>query len=338
MDTLCRYFDCGVHFSEEVYGNIERVLGNRGFQMNELTRKQAMVPDKAAVILNGAGTAPCTWFEDGSGGVLVSMPGVPYEMKWLMSNEVVPRLKKKFHQDVFIKHQTCWVAGYPESALALKLTAFENRMPPFVKLAYLPQPGIVRLRLSAYNADETVAAETVASLQAELREILNGHIVTEGDKSIETVAGERLRAEGLTVGTAESCTGGAIASLLTSVPGSSDYFLGSIVSYANVLKHDILDVAEEDLIRHGAVSRRVVEQMAKGALKVLGCDYAIATSGIAGPGGGAPGKPVGTVWIAVAGAGKITAKEYHFTTHREVNIRRTVDVSLLMLLEELNRK
>jgi nicotinamide-nucleotide amidase len=334
LTTLCRYFDSGLHFSEEVYDNIKRIFAGRNFRMNELTRNQAMVPDKATVIRNGVGTAPCTWFED-DGGVLVSLPGVPYEMEWLMANEVIPRLEKRFRRDVFIRHQTCWVAGYPESELALELTAFENDMPPFVKLAYLPQSGIIRLRLSAYCDDEKKAVETLASLQKQLREILNGHIIAEEDKNIEVVAGERLRASGRTVGTAESCTGGAIASLLTSVPGSSDYYRGSIISYANELKHNLLGVSEDDLNRYGAVSRPVVEQMAKGALKTLGCDYAIATSGIAGPGGGTAEKPVGTVRIAIAGPGKVVSKEYHFTAHREANIHRAVNMSLLMLLEEL---
>jgi nicotinamide-nucleotide amidase len=332
--TLCRYFDSGLHFSEEVYENIKRIFAGRNFRMNELTRRQAMVPDKATVIRNGVGTAPCTWFEDGS-GVLVSMPGVPYEMEWLMSNEVIPRLEKRFRRDVFIRHQTCRVAGYPESELALKLTAFESDMPPFVKLAYLPQSGIIRLRLSAYCDDGKKAAETLASLQKQLREILNGHIIAEEDKNIEVVAGERLRAGGLTVGTAESCTGGAIASLLTSVPGSSDYYRGSIISYANDLKHDLLGVSEDDLNRYGAVSRPVVEQMARGARTALGCDYAIATSGIAGPGGGTAEKPVGTVWIAIAGPKNVASKEYHFAAHREANVHRAVNMSLLMLLEEL---
>jgi nicotinamide-nucleotide amidase len=256
-------------------------------------------------------------------------------MKWLMSNEVVPRLRKKFHRDVFIKHQTCWVAGYTESMLAIKLADFENNMPPFVKLAYLPQSGIIRLRLSAYADDEKKAGETVTSLQRQLKEILNGHIIAEEDKHIEILSGELLQAKGLTVGTAESCTGGAIASLITSAPGSSGYYLGSVVSYANEVKRNVLGVSENDLDQYGAVSRQVVEQMAKGALKVLGCDYAIATSGIAGPSGGTPEKPVGTVWIAVAGKEKVTSKEYHFTNQRELNIRYTVTTSLLMLLEEL---
>jgi nicotinamide-nucleotide amidase len=336
LNTLCHYFNSGMYFSEEVYENIKRIFEKRSYQMNELTRNQAIVPDKAVVIRNAMGTAPCTWFED-NGGVLVSMPGVPHEMQWLMSNEVVPRLREKFLRNVFIKHQTCWVAGYSESMLAIKLADFENRMPPFVKLAYLPQPGIIRLRLSVYAGDEKKAGETVALLQRQLNEILNGHIVAEEDRNIEILAGELLRSKSLTVGTAESCTGGAIAALITSVPGSSGYYLGSVVSYANEVKRNVLGVSEDDLVRHGAVSRPVVEQMAKGALKVLGCDYAIATSGIAGPDGGTPEKPVGTVWIAVAGKEKLTAREYRFTSQRELNIRHTVNTSLLMLLEELKK-
>ena len=336
LHALCRYFHSGLHFSEEVYENIKRIFGNRNYRMNELTRSQAMAPDKAVVIRNEMGTAPCTWFEDDA-GVLVSMPGVPHEMKWLMTSEVVPRLRKKFRRDVFIKHQTCWVAGYTESMLAMELTDFENHMPPFVKLAYLPQSGVIRLRLSAYADDEKKAAETVASLQKQLKEILNSRMIAEEDRPLEVLVGESLRSGGLTVGTAESCTGGAIASLITSVPGSSAYYLGSIVSYANEVKHRLLGVSGDDLARSGAVSRPIVEQMAQGALNVLGCDYAIATSGIAGPDGGTPEKPVGTIWIAVAGKGKVTAQEHHFTNRREPNIQRAVTTSLLMLLEELTQ-
>jgi nicotinamide-nucleotide amidase len=336
LKALCRYFNSGLHFSEEVYENIKSLFMKRDFRMNELTRNQAMVPDVATVIQNRAGTAPCTWF-DRDGGVLVSMPGVPGEMKWLMSNEVLPRLREKFHRDVFIKHQTCWVTGYTESMLAVQLADFEDGMPPFVRLAYLPQSGIIRLRLSAYAGNAEEAGETVALLQKQLREILNGHIIAEEDRNIEALAGERLRAGRLTVGTAESCTGGAVAALLTSVPGSSAYYLGSIVSYANEVKRNLLGVSEDDLNRHGAVSRPVVEQMAKGALMALGCDYAVATSGIAGPDGGTAEKPVGTIWIAVAcRAAEVVSREYRFTARREENIQRAVNMSLLMLLEALN--
>jgi nicotinamide-nucleotide amidase len=336
LKTLCEYFGTSLRFSEEVYAHIERMFWKRGFRMNELTRNQALVPEKATVIQNEAGTAPCTWFEQG-GGILVSMPGVPYEMKWLMENEVVPRLKNTFHRDLYIRHQTCLVTGIPEAALAIRLTDFENSLPPFVKLAYLPQSGIIRLRLSAYSDDGEKAEAAVAALQKQLEEILKGHIVAEEDKNIEVIVGDRLRSAGRTVGTAESCTGGAIASLLTSVPGSSDYFLGSVVSYANRVKQQLLGVSKSDLGKYGTVSRQVVEQMAKGALRVLGCDYSVATSGVAGPGGGTPGKPVGTVWIAVADKDTVISGEYHFTTVREQNIRRAVNTSLVMLLDLMKR-
>ena len=338
LKTLCRYFDATLRFSDEVYVNIEKLFNKNGRVMNELTRNQAMVPDKATVIQNAMGTAPCTWFER-DGGVLVSMPGVPYEMKWLMENEIVSRLKKKFNQDLYIKHQTCMVTGYSESALALKLTDFENNMPSFVRLAYLPQSGIVRLRLSAYYEDEKVAEESVAALTKQLEEILERDIIVEDDKGLEILVGEYLRSKKLTVGTAESCTGGTIASRLTSVPGSSDYYLGSIVSYANDVKQNMLGVSESDLKEYGAVSQQVVEQMAKGALKALDCDYAVATSGVAGPGGGTPDKPVGTIWIALANKEKVISKEYRFAiiTPRENNIQRATNFALLMLLEELKK-
>ena len=338
LKTLCRYFDSTLRFSDEVYANIEKLFMKNGRVMNELTRNQAMVPDKAIVIQNAMGTAPCTWFER-DGGVLVSMPGVPYEMKWLMENEIVPRLKKKFNRDLYIKHQTCMVTGYSESGLALKLTDFEDNMPSFVKLAYLPQSGIIRLRLSAYYEDKIVAEEAVIALTKQLEEILEGDIIVEEDKALEILVGEYLRSKNLTIGTAESCTGGTIASKLTSVPGSSAYYLGSVVSYANEVKQNLLGVSDSDLNQCGAVSQQVVEQMAKGALTVLGCDYAIATSGVAGPGGGTPDKPVGTIWIALANNEKIISKEYRFAviTTRENNIQRATNYALLMLLEELRR-
>jgi nicotinamide-nucleotide amidase len=332
LKTLCEYFGSALHFSEEVYAHIERMFRERGYTMNELTRRQAMVPEKATIIQNEVGTAPCTWFER-NGGVVVSMPGVPHEMKWLMEKEIVPRLKKKFLRDLYIRHQTCLVTGIPEAALAIRLADFENELPPFVKLAYLPQAGIIRLRLSAYSDDENKAKRTIVRLRKRLDEILKGHIIADEDKNIEVILGERLRSKGLTVGTAESCTGGAIAALLTSVPGSSNYFRGGVVSYANDVKRRLLGVSESDLEQYGAVSRPVVEQMAKGALQVLGCDYAIAASGIAGPGGGSPEKPVGSVWIAVAGQATVVSMEYRFTTLREQNIRRAVNASIRMLLD-----
>jgi len=308
--------------------------------MNELTRNQAFVPEKATIIQNEAGTAPCTWFEQDE-KVLVSMPGVPFEMKWLMENEIVPRLKQQFRRDVYIKHRTCCVSGIGEAALAIELTDFENNLPPFVKLAYLPQSGIIRLRLSAYCEDEKKAEETISALQQQLKALIKAYFITDLDKSMEILIGEKLRAKGMTVGTAESCTGGAIAALLTSVPGSSAYYRGSIIAYSNDVKQRLLCVKEKDLAQYGAVSRQVVEQMALGALQTLGCDYAIATSGIAGPDGGTDEKPVGTVWIAVAHKeavkASVVAKKFHFTAIREQNIQRAVNAALAMLLSHERR-
>lgn len=334
--TLCRFFGCGLHFSEEVFRTIEAVYCRSGRPMNELTRTQAWVPDACRVIQNQAGTAPCTWFER-EGRVLVSMPGVPSEMKWLMTHEVIPRLRAFFDQDLFIRHRTCWVSGFTESALAIHLADFESALPDFVKLAYLPQPGIIRLRLSVYAAQEELARETLNALSARLRERLEEHILAEEDKGVEVVIGERLRRLGWRMGTAESCTGGRIASMVTSVAGSSDYFSGAVVSYSNEVKREVLGVSAADLEQYGAVSGPVVEQMARGAVRLLGVDCAVATSGIAGPGGGTPEKPVGTVWMAAAVKDRVVSKCFHFGTVREQNIQRAANMALLLLLGELER-
>ena len=336
LQTLCEYYGCKLHFSEEIYRYLEQRFQQSGWVMNELTRQQAMVPDQCTAILNQAGTAPCTWFER-DGHILISMPGVPSEMKWLMTNEILPRLKKRFKRDLYVKHQTFRVTGYSESALAIHLADFENNLPSFVRLAYLPQLGIMRLRLSVYAQHEQEAAEAIHIFQKRLEERLEGNISVTGDKNIEASVGEKLRRLGQTIGTAESCTGGSIAALLTSVAGSSDYFAGSIVAYANSVKQQVLGVSESDLQQYGAVSQQVVEQMAKGACRVLGCDWAIATSGVAGPGGGTPDKPVGTVWIAVANKNEVVSKIYRFHTIREQNIQRTVNMALTLLMEKITQ-
>ncbi len=336
MTTLCRYFNSTLVFSREVHANIKALFSRNKHIMNELTCDQAMVPEKAIVVQNQVGTAPCTWFEEEQ-AVFVSIPGVPHEMKWLMTNEIIPRLKNKYHSNLCIKHYTFLVSGYAESTLAIELEDFEKKLPAFVKLAYLPQPGMVRLRLSAHHEDEKDAIETLSILKKQLKTILGDHILAEEDKNIETLIGEQLRLKELTLGTAESCTGGAIAALITSVPGSSDYFRGSIIAYSNAVKQNVLSVSEKDLELHGAVSKQVVEQMARGALNVLECDYTVATSGIAGPDGGTVEKPVGTACIAVANKDEVFSEEYHFSRMREHNIQRTVNMALLMLLKELNK-
>ncbi|MDR2809657.1 MAG: CinA family nicotinamide mononucleotide deamidase-related protein [Tannerellaceae bacterium] len=336
-NTLCRYFDSGLHFSEEVYQNILQMFHCSGREMNALTRLQAMVPDKCTVVRNRAGTAPCMWF-DRDGRVLVSMPGVPHEMQWLMTNEIIPRLTQVFGRDAYIRHHTVWVTGYSESALALTLESFEAELPPFVKLAYLPQAGLIRLRLSACTGSDEKALQAIAGEKEKLHTLLGCHILSEEDKAPEALIGEALLAKGLRMGTAESCTGGTIASKITSVAGSSRYFAGSVVSYSNHVKRGLLGVSERDLQEHGAVSREVVEQMARGALQALDCDCVVATSGIAGPEGGTADKPVGMVWIAVGRKGEVISRCFRFgSTLREVNIARASNTALLMLLELLNK-
>ncbi|MDR0795642.1 MAG: CinA family nicotinamide mononucleotide deamidase-related protein [Tannerella sp.] len=334
MKTISRYYGCKLFFSDKVYKNIERIFLQSGRTINELTRNQAFVPDGCIIIQNQAGTAPCTWY-DRDDHLLVSMPGVPSEMKWLMTNEILPRLIQRFQQDLYIRHRTFWVNHFSESALAIRLNDFENNLPSFVKLAYLPQLGLMRIRLSAYAASEKETVDSIAGLSKELEDLLDTHILAGEDKNPEVLVGEKLRALGQTIGTAESCTGGAIAALLTSIAGSSDYFMGSIVAYDNAVKQRVLGVSENNLMQYGAVSQQVVEQMAQGALRVLGCDWAIATSGIAGPGGGTPEKPVGTIWIAIANRNKTISKPFSFNTTREQNIQRAVNMSLANLLDAL---
>ncbi|MCC8143408.1 MAG: competence/damage-inducible protein A [Tannerellaceae bacterium] len=329
--TLCNYFGSTLYFSEEVYKTIEQLFQATGREMNELTCSQAMVPDNCTIIPNEAGTAPGTWFER-DGKVLVSLPGVPSELKWLMANGVMPRLKKRFGQDLFIRHHTLWVTGYTESKLAIQLAGFEQHLPAFVKLAYLPQPFVIRLRLSAYAKSEQEAIHTIEEQKQKLYVELGDHILADEDKSPVEVLGELLKEKGLTMGTAESCTAGGIASLVASIPGCSAYFYGGVVSYSNEVKKKTLGVSPADLENYGAVSQPVVEQMALGAIKEIGCDCAVATSGIAGPTGGTPEKPVGTVWIAAAIKDKVISHCYHFGTVREQNIQRAIQMAILMLL------
>ncbi len=335
--TLCNYFGSKLFFSQQVYETIERLFQLTGREMNELTRSQAMVPDNCLVIPNEAGTAPGTWFER-NGKVLVSLPGVPSELKWLMANGVMPRLKKKFGQDVFIRHYTLWVTGYTESKLAIQLAGFEQQLPPFVKLAYLPQPFVIRLRLSAYAKNEQEAINAIGEQKQKLHRELGSHILADEDKSPVHVLGELLKEKGLTMGTAESCTAGGIASLVASIPGCSDYFYGGVVAYSNEVKKKTLGVAAADIEKQGAVSQPVVEQMALGAIREIGCDCAVATSGIAGPTGGTPDKPVGTVWIAAAIKDKVISHCYHFGTVRDQNIQRAIQMAILMLLGFVQRE
>ena len=330
--TLCKYFNTKLVFNESVIRNIEDLFSTRpGFTINELTKAQAMVPENCTLIQNVVGTAPVTWFEK-DGKVIVSMPGVPYEMKNVMSTEIIPRLQKHFKTPVLL-HKTVQVYGYGESALALLIADWENELPEYISLAYLPNSGIVKLRLSGM-LDDVLTLEFAMNQQIDkLTQILGNAIVAFEDISIEKLIGNLLKSKGLMVATAESCTGGNIAHQFTLIPGSSDFFKGSVVAYSNDIKTNILHVSEEDLENYGAVSQAVVEQMAIGVRKLLKADVSIATSGIAGPTGGSPEKPVGTVWISVSSEDVTLSREFRFGSLREQNIIRSTQAALLMLKE-----
>lgn len=329
--TLCKYFDTKLIFNDAVYQNIEQLLKNRQRALNELTMLQAMVPENCTVIQNPVGTAPITWFEK-AGKVIVSMPGVPNEMKNAMSTEIIGRLQKKFRTPT-IFHKTVIVKGYPESALALKIADWESALPEFLHLAYLPNYGIVKLRISG-SSDNELALEFEINQQISLlSQILGDAIVAFDDTPLEVIIAKTLTERKLTLATAESCTGGLIAHKITSVPGSSEYFKGSVVAYSNEIKQQILNVPEEILTTHGAVSAQTVEAMANGVRRLMHTDIAIATSGIAGPTGGTVDKPVGTVWIAVSTPAGTASRMYQFGINRLQNIERTTQTAFLLLLE-----
>jgi nicotinamide-nucleotide amidase len=331
--TLCKYFDSSLVFNEDVYRHIEDLLSHRRRAINELTRSQAMVPEKAKLIPNKVGTAPITWYEK-DGKVIVSMPGVPYEMKTAMSDEIIPRLQKKF-QTPEIVHKTVLVRGIPESALAITIAEWENNLPESIHLAYLPNFNLVKLRLSAESSTPGLLKIQMEQELTKLRNILHDAILAEDDVPAEQLIVERFTKRGLTLSTAESCTGGTLAHLITSVPGSSAVFKGSVVAYSNEVKTNVLRVDASLLQSAGAVSSEVAEAMAMGVKHLLQTDYAMATTGIAGPGGGSVEKPVGMVWIALAFPGGVISKEYRFSLDRKLNIERTTQTAMLLLLDHL---
>lgn len=332
--TLCELYGCALHRDEKVQAmNDERFI-QKGFTMNALTRDQALVPDACEVIYNPVGTAPVMWF-DRDGKVLVSMPGVPSEMQYAVSHEVLSRLRERFNDHSAVRHATCLVKGITESGLAILLNDFENALPPFIHLAYLPKTGVIRLRLTATGDDEA-RVETELNRQFDkLTSLTSRYLFCREDASLAGALGAILKERKLTLSTAESCTGGNIAHEITLVAGSSAYYKGSIVSYANEVKTELLGVSAATIAEYGVVSLPVVEQMAKGAQRALHTDCAIATSGIAGPDGGSPQKPVGTVAIAVACGDKTVSKMWHFGKNREANIERFTHHALLQMLDLL---
>lgn len=329
LNILTEYFGGNLIMNKDVYHDIEKLITGRGYEMNELNKQQALVPDNAKVLRNKNGTAPGTWFEK-DGKIVVSMPGVPYEMKAMTTNTVIPWLKEKFELPAII-HRMVYTQGIPESKLAEMLEDWENSLPPTIKLAYLPSPGRVKLRLSSIGSNRN-ELEAATNLQIEkVKKIIGNHIFSLTEDELQVVIGELLRKKNATLSTAESCTGGYIAHLITQVAGASDYFKGAVVSYANETKIESLGVNQKDIEQYGAVSKQVVEQMAVGVRNKLKTDYSIATSGIAGPDGGTEEKPVGTVWIAVASKNEVISQVFQFGKDRTINIERSAIAAFGML-------
>ena len=333
--VFAEYTDDRLEINAETVRQIETMMAARNIAMNPLNVKQAELPSQCTVLKNSCGTAPGMWFEK-NGVVYVSMPGVPFEMKTMMLDEVLPRLQQRFHGGNIL-HRTLLVTGFPESALALHIEDWESKLPENIRLAYLPGSGIIRLRLSTTGDDrEKIFAQTEKEIE-KLRLLLGEHIISENDEQIEEIVARMLTERRQTVSTAESCTGGNIARLLTSIPGSSAYFKGSVVAYDNEIKKILLQVNPDDLKQFGAVSEQTVTQMAANVRLIMGTDYGVAASGIAGPTNGTSDKPVGTIWIAVASAFQTVTKLLHFGNNRENNIQRTSTAALNLLREMISQ-
>ncbi|CAN5408003.1 CinA family nicotinamide mononucleotide deamidase-related protein [soil metagenome] len=328
--TLKEYFKMEWRMDENVLEDVIGIFKRFGKETSEINRLQAQVPDKCIALRNKNGTAPGMWF-DVNGKIFVSMPGVPYEMKGIMSDSVLPMLREKFGLPVII-HKTILTQGIGESILAEKISDWEDSLAnEKIRLAYLPSPSIVRVRLSAEGENKEELERLIQKKVEEVMPLIKGYVYGYDNETLEKNLGELLRLKNKTLSTAESCTGGMMAHLITSVAGSSDYFSGSIISYSNEIKMKELGVKAETISEFGAVSEETAKQMAEGVRNKLNTDFAISTTGIAGPGGGSDEKPVGTVWIAVAGAEGTFAKKFQFGDNRERNIQRAAITGLAML-------
>jgi len=331
--TLCDFFNTKLVVNAEVLKMVETMVNRRNASMNENNRKQAEVPESCKVLINAKGTAPGMWFEK-DGTIFISMPGVPDEMKYIMTEHVLPNLKQRFALQVII-HKNIMTYGTFEAKLAEILTDFEKGLPENVKLAYLPSFGVIKLRLTGTGVDGDQLQKTIQDKVDELYKIIPQFIYGEDEDTLEKCIGDLLRAKKQTLCSAESCTGGNIARLITSIPGSSDYFKGSVVAYANSAKSDILAVSKETILKYGAVSEEVVSEMAQNTRILFEADYCVATSGVAGPGGGSEAKPVGLVWLAVSSQAGIITHKLIFGTDRQSNIQRFSFAALNLLRKQI---
>lgn len=331
--TLCDYFGSTMRYDEVEAEHIRTLLAARNIAFNDLNRGQAMVPECCTVLHNAHGTAPGMWFEH-NGRVVVSLPGVPFEMQHLIDEEVMPRLKARFELREIV-HRTMITFGIAESILAERIAQWEDALPEYLHLAYLPAPNVVRLRLSAYEVEGKEVRHEIDRQFATLRTIIPDNIAGFEDASVEELVHNILSERGDTLAVAESCTGGAIASKFTAQAGASAYFLCGVVSYSNEAKCKVLGVNPRYIEQYGAVSEQVAKAMAEGARVVSGAKFAISTTGIAGPTGGSAEKPVGTVWIGVATPEKCFAVLKNCGTDRSQIISRATSYAIAMLYEEI---
>jgi nicotinamide-nucleotide amidase len=328
---LAKYFDCDIVMNKQALSELEDYMLSRGRELNKLTRLQAALPEKCEVVINERGTACGMWFNK-SGKVFCSMPGVPHEMKYMMKEKVIPRIKDEFELPI-IYHKIIRLAGIGESWLAEKIEEWENALPDNIKLAYLPTFGDLKLRLTATGNDLNKLKERTNTLLIDLLPSVEKYVYGYDDEALEIVIGRLLKDKNQTLALAESCTGGFVAHRITSVPGSSDYFNAALVPYQNEIKISQLGVEATTIERFGAVSEETVVEMARNVKQKFSADYGLASSGIAGPGGGTAAKPVGLIWIACAWEDKVKTRKLNLTKDREVNIQITA-VALLTLLHE----
>ena len=332
--TLAEMFNSQLVYNNAEGEHVRALLAHRGIEFTELNRGQAMLPECCTVLHNAHGTAPGMWFDTPEGGVVVSLPGVPFEMEHLMEDEVIPRLKERYTLQSIV-HSTLITRGIPESILAERISQWENALPNYLHLAYLPAPNVVRLRLSAYDVEREQASKEIESRFNDLRKIIGDNIVGYEGSSVEAQIHDILIQRGQSLAIAESCTGGMIASKFTAMAGASNYLLGGVVAYSNDVKCNILGVNRDDIECFGAVSEVVALEMAEGVRRITGADYAIATTGIAGPGGGSKHKPIGTVWMAIATPNGSRAVMRNSGTDRGQIISRASAYAIEMLYEEI---
>ena len=331
--TVCKFFDTELGFCQEAYDNVVALFKRRGFQMSERNRGQAMLPKACEYIPNTYGTAPCMWLEK-KGVAFAFMPGVPFEMKGIFTDELLPRIKQRFHAVPYEK-RVIMTTGIGESFLADKIKDWEEALPDFLSLAYLPQHGMVRLRLSGRHEDAQVLHATLDDQVDKLTHLISKYVFAMQDQPIERTVFDLLINKERTFALAESCTGGNMAHVITLIPGSSRVFKGAAVTYANATKTKVLGVPSEMIEKCGVVSQDVVESMATGVRSLMDADYGVATTGIAGPSGGTDENPVGTVWIGVASALGVVSKCFNFGKDRENIINRATIAAYEMLRQEL---